>query len=146
MEGDGTVLSFVVDSLLDARPGDDCAALRQQDQIAASTWQLVALHDASDTPMVIPPEPRATFAWDRTDGRFAGNAGCNRYAASGTLRGTTLAVGPAMGTKMACLSDESAALETRFLQVLGALPSVAVVSDTLAWAIGPREVARFVRQ
>lgn len=143
MEGNDTVLAVVVDSVTAINPDDGCAALRTQDAIAAQGWRLVALHDA-DGPLPLPADNRATFAWDRTDGRFVGNSGCNRYSAMGTLRGTTLAAGPAMGTKMACLAPEANAVESRLLALLSAQPALRLVSDTLIFSEGPADVARFV--
>lgn len=146
MEGDGLARALVVDSLLAVNAEDGCAALRQQDSIASGSWQLVALSDALGAALSIPSEPRVTFSWDRAEGRFVGNSGCNRYAARGTLRGTTLGAGPAMGTKMACVSGASSALESRFLQVLAGGPALWFEVDTLIWAVGPAPVARFVRE
>ncbi len=145
MEGDGTVLSLVVDSLLGGNPDDACEALRTQDAVAAHPWRLVAL-DGAEGPLPLPADNRATFQWDRTEGRFAGNSGCNRYSASGLLRGTALAAGPAIGTKMACLSPEANAVETRLLALLAAQPSLRLQADTLVFSDGPADVARWVRQ
>jgi copper homeostasis protein (lipoprotein) len=145
MEGDGTTLSLVVDSLLGSNPDDACEALRTQDAVAAHAWRLVAL-SGPDGPLPMPADNRATFQWDRSEGRFAGNSGCNRYSASGLLRGSTLAAGPAMGTKMACLAPEANAVETRLLALLSAQPSLRVQADTLVFSDGPADVARWVRQ
>lgn len=142
-DGDGRVLSWVVDSLLGVEANDGCAAQRTQDAIAAHPWRLVAIEgDAGALP--VPDGSRADFTWDRTEGRFTGNSGCNRYSARGTLRGTTLAAGAAIGTRMACLSDELNAIEARMLALLAAQPSLRVDADTLVWSVGPSDVARFV--
>ncbi len=145
MEGDGTVLSLVVDSLLGANPDDACDALRTQDAVAAHPWRLVSL-DGPEGPLPLPADNRATFQWDRAEGRFAGHTGCNRYSASGLLRGTTLAAGPAVSTKMACLAPEANAVESRLLALLAAQPSLRMQADTLVFSDGPADVARWVRE
>ena len=145
MEGDGTTRSLVVDSLLGHDPSDGCATLRLQETVAAGPWRLVALREA-DSALTLPADNRASFAWDRAEGRFAGNSGCNRYSASGTLRGSLLAAGPAISTKMACLAPEANAVERRFLTLLSAQPSLRLAADTLVFSEGPLEVARFVRE
>jgi heat shock protein HslJ len=143
MEGSDSVTALVVDSVIAMNAEDGCAALRLQDAIAAQGWRLVSLHDTNG-PLPLPKDNQGTFVWDRNEGRFAGNSGCNRYSAMGTLRGTTLAVGPAIGTKMACLAPEADAMESRLLSLLSALPSLRLVSDTLVFSVGPSDVARFV--
>jgi heat shock protein HslJ len=61
----------------------------------------------------------------------------------GVLRGTTLAAGPMIGTKMACLAPEANAVETRLLALLSAVPALRVDGDTLVFSEGPADVARF---
>lgn len=144
MEGSDTVTALVVDSVTAVNPDDGCAALRAQDAIAAHGWRLIALR-GPEGDLPLPADNRATLTWDRADGRFVGNSGCNRYSAIGVLRGTTLAVGPAIGTMMACLAPEASAVETRLLALLAARPALRVQSDTLVFSEGPADVARFVR-
>ena len=147
-EGDTPVTAWVLDSLLAVVPPsaaltESCAALREQADIAATGWRLVQLTGDS-AQLAIPADVQADVTWDRADGRFLGSSGCNRFSARGTLRGARLAVGPALGTKRACTSAEATAVEQRFLTLLGAEPWVQLDGDTLRWAIGPNEVARFV--
>jgi copper homeostasis protein (lipoprotein) len=144
MEGNDTVPSIIVDSVTAINRDDGCAALRTHDAIASNRWRLVELSGA-DGPLPLPAENRATFEWDRSEGRFAGHSGCNRYSAMGVLRGTTLAAGPIIGTKMACLAPEANAVETRLLVLLSAFPALRVDGDTLVFSEGPADVARFVR-
>lgn len=147
-EGDSLVTAWVLDSLLAVAPvtedvTDACATLRAQAAIAATGWRLVHL-EGDSAPLTIPADVRADVTWDRADGRFVGSSGCNRFSAPGTLRGARLAAGPALGTKRACTSLEATEVEQRVLALLGAGPWVELDGDTLRWAIGPREVARFV--
>lgn len=63
-------------------------------------------------------EPEVTLAY--ADGKFAGQAGCNRYSAAVSARGEfagDLAMGPALTTRMACPGD-AMTLEARFLAAL----------------------------
>lgn len=145
--GDGDALqpAWVIDSVGAIREEDGCAALRQQDAIAAGPWQLVAI-DVDTTALTVPAGVLADMTWDRTEGRFGGSSGCNRYTASGTLRGARLAVGPAMGTKRACVDPVATRLEMRFLDLLGRSPWLRLEEDTLRWMDGPRPVAWFVRR
>jgi len=144
MEGEGTELALVVDSVTAINERDGCAALREQDAIAEHGWRLVELADG-EGPLPLPANPEATFRWERAEGRFTGHSGCNRYSASGALRGTTLAAGPVAGTKMACLAPDANAVESRLLTLLAALPALRVEADTLVFSDGPADVARFVR-
>ncbi|MBL8584344.1 MAG: META domain-containing protein [Rhizobiaceae bacterium] len=57
-----------------------------------------------------------TLAFD-ADGRIAGKAGCNRYAASVVIDGHTIAISQAMATRMAC-PEPVMEQENRFLQDL----------------------------
>lgn len=145
MEGNDTVTALVVDSVTAINPDDGCAALRTQDAIAAHGWRLIALRGPEGGDLPLSADHRATLTWDRADGRFAGNSGCNQYSAIGVLRGTTLAAGPAISTKRACVAPEANAVETRLLALLAARPALRVPSDTLVFSEGPADVARFVR-
>lgn len=145
MEGTDTVTALVIDSVMASHRDDGCAALRMQDAIAGHGWRLVSLQGTAGA-LPLPADTRATFTWDRTTGRFVGHSGCNRYSAVGAMRGTTLAAGPAVGTKMACLAPEANAVESRLLALLNAFPSLRVDSDTLVFTEGPADVARFVRE
>jgi copper homeostasis protein (lipoprotein) len=144
MEGNHSVPTVIIDSVTAINRDDGCAALRTQDAIAAHAWRLVELSGADGRPLPLPTDNRASFRWDRAEGRFVGHSGCNRYSAMGVLRGTTLAAAPAIGTKMACLAPEANAVESRLLALLSAFPALRVEQDTLVFSEGPADVARFV--
>ena len=143
MEGDGTTLSLVVDSMDHIDAEDGCAALRTQDRIAAGPWRLVALASDSTT-LRIPADTKAVLAWRRSDGQLVGNSGCNCFSAPAVMRGTTLVGGTAVGTKMFC--DGSMDVEGGFLALIATGGALRVHEDTLIWSQGPRDAARFVRQ
>ena len=143
IEGHGRTLSVVVDSMDRINPGDGCAALRTQDDIAAGPWRLVALQGDS-APINIPANAKATLAWSRSEGQLVGNGGCNRFSAPAVVRGTTLVGGATTRTEMFCTGAMS--VEARFLSLVSTGGALRVQEDTLIWSQGPRDVARFVRE
>ncbi len=143
MEGDGTTLSFVVDSTDRINPEDGCAALRTQDEIATSPWRLVAI-EGDSAAIAIPANSSAGLKWNRLDGQLVGNSGCNQFSAPAVLRGTTLVGSEAAGTKMFC--EGAMDVERRFFDLLEAGGALRISADTLVWSQGPRDVARFVRE
>lgn len=68
-------------------------------------WVLVGLGEL-DGPLGAGGRP-ATIRFDPATGRAEGFAGCNRYSAAYTLTGDSLAFGPAISTKMACVDGTS---------------------------------------
>jgi copper homeostasis protein (lipoprotein) len=144
MEGNGTALSLVVDSLDRIDPMDGCAALGTLDVLAANTWRLVRL-DGPDGEVTLPDDTKASLKWERYENRFAGNGGCNGFSAPATFRGTTLTSGPAVASEMACADTTVSVAEKRFLSVIDAGGSVRLDRDTLVISQGPRDVARLVR-
>ncbi len=78
-----------------------------------------------------PEDPTVTLIY--TAGRWSGNSGCNRYAASvssGENPGDVI-VGPSFGTRMAC-EPTAAAMERRFLTQLGATKRIGFYAGRLA--------------
>jgi heat shock protein HslJ len=78
------------------------------------TWRLTQLGIRDEFP------GEANISLEFTEGRVAGNSGCNRFSASvqeGETPGAFIA-GPVMGTRMAC-ADELMSLEGRFLEQFG---------------------------
>lgn len=81
--------------------------------LEGTEWTLAQL--SQDHPL--PEGAEVTIAF--SEGRIAGNSGCNRFSAGieeGTAPGE-IKVGPSMGTRMAC-SEELMRLETEFLRLL----------------------------
>ena len=105
-------------------------------------WALVSL-GGRDAPLGAGRRP-ATLRFESSAGRVSGFAGCNRFSGSFTVRGDSLAFGPAAATRMAC--DEGMQLEQRFLGVLPSIVRYEVdgTSLVLHGASGP--VARFRAQ
>jgi len=143
MEGSGTVLSLIVDSMDRINPDDGCAALRTQNEIAAGPWRLVTLQSDS-TPIPIPANTEAGLEWRRGDGQLVGNSGCNRFSAPAVFRGTSIVGSPAARTGMFC--EGAMDIENRFLALIATGGALRLQEDTLVWSEGARDVARFVRR
>jgi copper homeostasis protein (lipoprotein) len=144
MEGSGTTLSLVVDSMDRIDPLDGCAAQATLDVLSANNWRLVSL-SGPDGDVALPDDTKASLKWERYENRFSGHGGCNGFSAPATFRGTTLTSGPAVRSEMACSDSSANAAESRFLAVIDAGGSVRLDRDTLVFSQGPRDVARFVR-
>ncbi len=145
VEGNGTMLALMVDSVHSINPNDGCVALRTQDSVAANEWRLIALESADGEPITVGDSTEAAFAWDRDDTRLTGSGGCNRFSASSVVRGTTLVGAAAAATKRFCNEPGVMDIEHRFFELLANDIALRFDADTLVWSHGPRDVARFVR-
>lgn len=93
-----------------------------------TTWQLTDLAGASVTG--VPKGREAHLFFDEgPPQRALGSTGCNRLAASYSLRGSGLKFGPMATTKMACL--EGMELEQAFLAALQAVDGWRIVDRRL---------------
>jgi heat shock protein HslJ len=81
------------------------------DPLAESAWELLAL---AEDPVLVDAPVTLTFS----EGRIGGNAGCNQYFASYSVKGDSLRLGPAGATKKLC-PEPIMAQEDRFLAFLG---------------------------
>ncbi len=145
MEGSGTVVALVIDSLHGVTADDGCAALRTQDSLANATWRLIALRGADAAALPVGANSEAGFRWDSSQNQLSGSGGCNRFSARGVLRGTTLVGTAVASTKRLCNAAGVMEIEQRLFELLSTDLSLRLQSDTLVWNQGPREVARFVR-
>ena len=90
--------------LLDAE-GTDLVVLSPAEMVSleGTLWQLTGYNDGRGvTSLVLGSEITATFDGEKV----AGTAGCNSYTASYTIDGDEISVGPAAGTRMACMEPE----------------------------------------
>jgi len=97
--------------------------------IAGTEWVLTKLAWTE----AAPPEPRVTFQLD--GGTIAGSAGCNRYTATATgIAAGEITIGPVAATRKMCPPDIMA-VETPYLQRLGAVTRYQFLSGQLllAW-------------
>ncbi len=74
---------------------------------------------------------------EKARGRVSGSSGCNRYTGVYRLTGETLQLGPLAGTRMACLSQDMADLERRFLVAMEAVRGFEVAADGALRLTGP---------
>jgi heat shock protein HslJ len=65
------------------------------------------------------------------DGQISGNAGCNHYFASSTLKGTTITIGPAGSTEMYCVTPGVMDQESAYLSLLSQAKIITLTVDTL---------------
>ena len=89
-----------------ASPAGNAAAL------PGSKWELVSLSGSA------PVQGTSLTLFFGTDGQAGGNAGCNTYGGSYTVKGSNLTFGPMMSTMMACeitVMDQ----EQAYLKALG---------------------------
>lgn len=91
-----------------------------------SRWTVVAMADADGRLADVPSGVSIDLGFDATASRVAGSAGCNRYSASATADGATVAFGPAAASKRMCGAPEGVmALEARFLDALARVAGAA---------------------
>lgn len=91
-----------------------------------SRWTVVAMADADGRLADVPAGVAIDLGFDATASRVAGSAGCNRYSATATVDGTTVAFGPAAASKRLCGAPEGLmALEARFLRALAQVAGAA---------------------
>lgn len=73
-------------------------------------WKLESIAGGDTKALFADQIPTMTF--DFEENRLGGNAGCNRYNATYTIKGAEITVGPVMSTRMACPNMEGEAKYT----------------------------------
>jgi heat shock protein HslJ len=95
-----------------------------------ATWVLQAYGSANAlTPAL--SDSRVTLVFDFDEKSAEGNAGCNHYSTSFTLRGSKLDFTEAMSTLMACTPENIMEQETLYLTLLGQVESYQIDEDSL---------------
>ncbi len=86
--------------------------------LANTAWRLVGLNNGEQAvvSMVADTEITALFT---EDGTLAGSSGCNTYRATWVTEGSSIEIGPPMGTKKMCQVEGIMEQEARYLEVLG---------------------------
>ncbi|MCE0487121.1 META domain-containing protein [Ornithinimicrobium sediminis] len=92
--------------------------------LEGTSWRVVSVVDEAGRTTEVPDEVTATATFE--DGTVSGTGGCNRWSAPYEIAGTSLTVGEAASTMMAC-PGAPGEVEAAFL---GALPRVS------GWAAG----------
>ena len=91
--------------------------------LEGTAWQLTDYVGPDGGTLSVPEEVAASATF--TDGKMAGNAGCNQYTAAYTLDGEKLAISGVATTAMACPPIPSA-LEKAFLAALDAVATYTI--------------------
>lgn len=86
-------------------------------------------------------EPYIEF--DREQGRFSGNGGCNRFSGVYEITSATMRLSRIISTKRACIDDEANRVETTFLQLLEATTRFEIQAGTLRLYAGERPTLAF---
>lgn len=101
-----------------------CAPGRNGDPRIGTVWTLVSLDGA---PLVPGTTITAEF---RPGGKIGGTSGCNSYNASYDLRGSSITIGPVMGTLMAC-PEPIMSQEQAYVGLLQRAARFAIEGDSL---------------
>lgn len=95
-----------------------------------TNWTLQSSVNAEGIPVPIIRESNVTARFDR-DGRMTGNAGCNWYAATYTIKDYAISLSPESLTEMACWDPGIMIQESSFLSNLSEASSFRVSETSL---------------
>jgi heat shock protein HslJ len=100
--------------------------------LVGTNWTLASFHTADAVSSVIADTTiTAVFG---ADGSVSGSAGCNRYFAQYNSTGTSLSIGPAGSTKMACGTPGVMQQESTYLSLLGQVKTYTIKGERLTLA------------
>jgi heat shock protein HslJ len=134
---DGSSLRYILEEVVSTTPATDGAGADAE--LAGSNWKLSDLNGAAPV-----AGTKVTLGFG-ADGRASGSAGCNNYGGSYTGGEGTLAVGPLMSTKMACVGEGVMEQESSFLGLLQRAASYTLDGDTLTVTTAEGERLAFAR-
>jgi heat shock protein HslJ len=98
--------------------------------LEGTLWQLVSY--ANEQGALIDVLLDAEITAEFSDGQLAGSAGCNRYSASYSLKGSAIAFGPVAATRMMCATpDGIMEQEHGYLVALGLAAAYQIDGDSL---------------
>ena len=100
--------------------------------LVGTNWTLASFHTADAVSSVI-ADTMITAVFG-ADGSVSGSAGCNSYFASYTMTETSLSIGPAGSTKMACGTPGVMQQESTYLSLLGQAKTYTIKGDRLTLA------------
>jgi heat shock protein HslJ len=104
--------------------------VQQMVSLAGAPWQVVSYNNGRGGVVSVSAGSTITALFG-DDGRVSGDTGCNRYEASYTIDGLSIAVGPIATTRRACSSEDLATQEALFLTALGAATRYELIGDKL---------------
>jgi heat shock protein HslJ len=98
--------------------------------LSGPAWQVLSVNNGRGALTSVLPETQleATFG---ENGIVGGSTGCNAYRGLYTVTGATIAFGPLVSTRQACVSEEAAAQEQAFLAALAASTRYGLRGDRL---------------
>ena len=103
-----------------------------QEPLVGTNWTLESFHTADAVSSVLAGTTiTAVFG---ADGSVSGSAGCNRYFASYNITGTSLSIGPAGSTKMACGAPGVMQQEGKYLTLISQAKTVTIKGGSLTLA------------
>jgi heat shock protein HslJ len=117
-------------TLSDASGPTQLELVQQTVSLGGAPWQVVSYNNGRGAVVSVTAGSTITALFG-DDGRVSGDTGCNRYEASYTIDGLTIAVGPIATTRRACSSEELAMQEALFLTALGASTRYELAGDKL---------------
>jgi heat shock protein HslJ len=111
----------------------------QRSKLSDTTWQLTHIDGRAVS------TNKAFLKFDQNDGRFTGNAGCNRMFGKVEITGRRIDFGNVATTKMACSDPGSTRVERSFVSGLESVKRfrLANANSTLELIGGRHEVLRF---
>lgn len=111
-----------------AEPDDDGAEPDTSDPLGDGTWQLISgTADGTDLSL-LDSHPITIVA---TDDGIGGTAACNSYGGTAVIDGDSITLDTLFQTEMACMPDETMALESAYLAALSRVDTIAVDGTTL---------------
>jgi heat shock protein HslJ len=123
-DGENLVLNLRVDS------GNMVFSPQPPVSLTGHTWQVLSVNNGRGAVASVAPETQLDATFDER-GIVRGNTGCNTYRGLYTVTGSTIAFGPLVTTRRACLSEAAAAQEQIFLAALGASTRYELRGDRL---------------
>jgi heat shock protein HslJ len=117
-------------TLSDASGATQLELVQHTVSLGGTPWQVVSYNNGRGGVVSVSADSTITALFG-DDGRVSGDTGCNRYEASYTIDGRTIAAGPIATTRRACSSEDLATQEALFLTALGAATRYELIGDKL---------------
>jgi heat shock protein HslJ len=95
-----------------------------------TTWMLQS-YGPADQQTPVMPDSSVTLKFNFDQNTAGGNAGCNHYSGSFSIKGDSLSFDQLMSTLMACFPEEIMQQETIFTLLLGQVSDYEMTEDTL---------------
>lgn len=98
--------------------------------LAGPKWYLQAIGSQVISPEQVKNNP-PYVEFNASEKRYFGSGGCNRFTGGFSGTGTTLKLGPAASTKMACVQGNVQELENKFFQAMDSVTRYEIQGNTL---------------